>query len=52
VPRTSREIGRTKPLRYDALEAKLAGVAKYYVAGLVYVIIEMQRPSAFAEQLG
>jgi hypothetical protein len=49
--RATRDIGRAEPLRHDAFKAELAGVAEYNVPRLVYVIIEMERPAAFAEQL-
>ena len=46
------QITRAEPLRYDSFEAELAGVAEYNVAGLVDMVIKMQRRPRFAEQLG
>jgi hypothetical protein len=41
-----------KPLRHDALEAELAGVAENDVATLGDVFIQLHGPGGFADQLG
>src|SRR5262249_45236647 len=45
-------VGRSKALRHDSLETELAGVAEYDVAGLVDVLLKVQRPAPSAEKLG
>src|SRR5262249_22340115 len=42
VGRWARTVARAEPLRHDALEAELAGVAKDHVARLGDVLVELQ----------
>jgi hypothetical protein len=44
MARAARAIGRAEAFAHDAFKAELASVAKYDVAGLVDVLVEMQRP--------
>jgi hypothetical protein len=52
VPRAAADIRQAEPLRHDALEAELAGVAENDVATLGDVFIQLHGPGGFADQLG